>query len=102
MTPVYVITNEPSNPTGGLYAVTDDDGNTVVQMFLDEDDAISYNVHLEALGQDLHVHRIGDGTSIHHLCEIMGYAFVIIPKGEVVVPRTETLQFDLIDRDCLS
>lgn len=102
MTPVYVITNEPTNPTGGLYAIYDDEGGTVVQMFLDEDDAISYNVHLEALGQNLHVRKIEDGTTIHHLCEIMGYAFVIIPKGEVVVPRLETLKSDLIDRDCLS
>ena len=101
MSPVYVITKEPNNPTSGLYAVYDEEKNTVVQMFLDEDDAISYNVHLEALGQELYVHRIDDGQSIHHLCEMLGYAFVIIPKGEVVVPRAETLQFDLIDRDYL-
>lgn len=102
MSPVYVITKEPNNPTAGLYAVYDEEKNTVVQMFLDEDDAISYNVHLEALGQELHVHKIEDGQSIHHLCEMLGYAFVVIPKGEVVVPRVETHQFDLIDRDYLS
>ena len=101
MTPVYVITNEPNNPTGGLYAVQDDEGGTVVQMFLDEDDAISYNVHLEALGQELHVRRVENGDTIHRLCEIMGYAFVVVPRGEVVVPRFETLKSDLIDRDCL-
>ena len=39
----------------GAYASIDDDGHPIVQFFVDKDDATMYNVHLEALGQDLAV-----------------------------------------------
>ena len=73
----------------------DMDGNTTVQMFASEDDAISYNVQLEAIGQELFVREIEDSTNIDKLCEVMGYAFTVIQPGEVVVPRYETQATDL-------
>ena len=50
--PVYIISISEKDPTSGLYAVYDEDGETMVQVFLDKDDAECYNTHLEALGQD--------------------------------------------------
>lgn len=96
--PVYVISISETDPTTGMYAVHDEDGETMVQVFLDKDDAECYNIHLEALGQDLHVCEVKDGETVYRLCDMMGYGFVTINKGEVVVPRMETLKADLFDR----
>ena len=95
---VYVISISETDPTTGMYAVHDEDGETMVQVFLDKDDAECYNIHLEALGQDLHVCEVKDGESVYHLCEMMGYGSATINKGEVVVPRMETIKADLFDR----
>ncbi|QIN96779.1 hypothetical protein [Synechococcus phage S-N03] len=95
---VYVISISETDPTTGMYAVYDEDGETMVQVFLDRDDAECYNTHLEALGQELHVCEIPDNEAIYRLCDMMGYGFVTINKGEVVVPRMETLKADLFDR----
>lgn len=78
----------------GVYAIYDVDGTIVVQFFVNEDDAVSYNVHLEALDQVLQVTEVPD-DKIEKLCEMMGYAHVIIEPGHTVVPRVETLQKDL-------
>ena len=94
---LYAITNNPDDPSAGMYATQDAEGNVVVQLFAEEDDAMSYNVQLEALGQELHVREIKDSTNIDKLCEIMGYAFTIIQPGEVVVPRYETQEADFQD-----
>lgn len=95
---VYVISISEEDPTTGLYAVYDEDGETMVQIFLDKDDAECYNTHLEALGQELHVCEIEDKEAIYRLCDMLGYGFVTIKQGEVVVPRIETLKADLYNR----
>ena len=92
---LYAITNNPENPTSGLYATMDDDGLTTVQLFENEDDAVCYNTLLEAIGQNLHVKEIVDHSNIDKLCDIMGYSFTIVQAGEVVVPRYETIATDL-------
>ena len=94
---LYAITNNPESPSDGLYATQDLEGNVIVQLFMNEEDAVSYNVQLEALGQNLHVSEIQDENNIDKLCEVMGYAFTIIQPGEVVVPRYETQVFDFQD-----
>ena len=92
MSTVYALTKIPDSLDQGLYATVDEEGNTVIQLFVDEDDAISYNVHLEALDQGLHVTAIEQAEHVDKLCEMMGYAYTIKQPGEVVVPRAETLQ----------
>lgn len=94
----FVITNDKEDPTAGMYATTDNYGNTIIQLFLDRDDAISYNIHLEAIGMELYVVGIEDGDSIRQLCEMMGHGTTTINKGEVTVPRIETLKTDLLLR----
>lgn len=91
---LFAITNNPDEPTAGLYATVDSDGATTVQLFVSEDDAISYNTQLEAIGQDLHVSEISDSNNIDKLCGVLGFAFTIIQPGEVVVPRYETRASD--------
>lgn len=96
--PIYIISNNKEDPTSGMYAITDADGDTMVQIFLNKDDAVGYNIHLEALDQELHVCEVLDGDPVYSLCEMMGYGSVTIKKGEVVVPRIETLKSDLFNR----
>ena len=76
---MFALTRD-GNIENGIYAVSDEEGNTVVQFFMNEDDAISYNVHLEAVDQSLVVTQTPD-KDIDKLCSMMGYAYSIIEPG---------------------
>lgn len=78
----------------GVYAIAGVDGTTIVQFFVNEDDALSYNVHLGALDQELIVTEVPE-EKIEKMCEMMGYAHIVIEPGHTVVPRVETLQQEL-------
>ena len=95
MSSLYVLTKEPDDIESGVYATIDEENNTVVQLFVNEDDAICYNVQLEALDQGLHVTFLENADNIDKLCDIMGFAYTIIEPGHITVPRIETLQRDL-------
>ena len=88
---MYLLTREEDDIDSGAYASIDDDRVPIVQFFVDKDDAITYNVHLEALGQDLHVTETGNDV-VEKLCGVNGHAYTIIEPGEFVIPRFETLQ----------
>lgn len=77
----------------GAYATRDHNGNIVVQFFESEDDAVTYNTHLEALDQELVVTEC-PAEHIGRLCDIMGYAHSVVESGQVVVPRMETIEFN--------
>lgn len=91
---MFVLTKLEDKLDGGLYATADADGNVIVQVFVDKDDALCYNTHLEAIDLGLFVTKIEESYKVQKLCEMMGYAYTIIDKGQVVVPRVETLQND--------
>lgn len=78
----------------GAYATRDKGGDIVVQFFELKEDAECYNTHLDALGQALVVTEC-PSEHIDKLCDIMGYAHTVIEAGQVVVPRIETLEFEL-------
>jgi hypothetical protein len=78
----------------GVYAILGPDSVTTVQFFVNEDDAIRYSIHLEAIGTELMVTKV-DGDKVDRMCELMGYAHTIIEPGHLVVPRAETLQTEL-------
>ena len=90
---MFLLTREEGSVESGAYASVDDDGTPIVQFFVDKDDAITYNVHLEALGQDLHVTETGNDV-VEKLCGVNGHAYTIIEPGEFVIPRLETLQYE--------
>jgi hypothetical protein len=94
-TTLYALTKNPGDIESGIYATLDADNTTIVQLFVDEDDAICYNVQLEALDQGLHVTPIDNAENIDKLCDMLGYAYTIIEPGHFVVPRIETIQRDL-------
>jgi len=89
---MYSLTKAKDSLSDGAYATVDTEGNTVVQLFVEKEDAICYNVQLEALGHELHVTEIPDDGTIDRVCEYMGYAYSVVEPGEFVVPRIETIK----------
>ena len=87
---MYILTKEEGSIESGTYATIDTDGVTMVQFFVDKDDAISYNVQLGAVGYDLEVTETPDET-IDKLCDMLGYAYSVVEPGQIVFPRAETL-----------
>ena len=90
---MYLLTKQENSIESGAYATIDNDGTTIVQFFVDKDDAVTYNTMLEALGQDLHITETDNDTA-DKLCSVLGYAYSIVEPGEIVIPRIETLMND--------
>ena len=93
---MFLLTKESNDIESGAYATVDSDGTTIVQFFVDKDDAITYNTLLEAIGEDLHVKETKD-DNIDKLCDILGFAYTVVEPGEDVFTRNETLQSDLFN-----
>jgi len=90
---MYILTRKEDDIESGAFASVDTDGQTIVQFFMNKDDAITYNTMLEALGQDLHITETDNDTA-DRLCCILGFAYTIVEPGEIVIPRIETLMND--------
>ena len=92
---MFILTKNEGSIESGAYATLDTDGITMVQFFVDKDDAITYNNLLSAVGYDLNVTETPD-DSIDKLCEMLGYAYTVAEPGDVVVPRAETMLENLM------
>jgi hypothetical protein len=90
---MYVLTQEENNIESGVYAGMDEDGDQIVQFFIDKDDAVTYTTLLEATGQSLFVTET-DPDNVDKLCSALGFAYNIIEPGEIVFPRIETMIHD--------
>lgn len=88
---MYFLTKLENDLESGVYATKDDEGTTVVQFFVDKDDAITYNEHLTAVGYDLTISEAPD-EHVNKMCEVLGHAYTVAEPGDIVVPRLETLQ----------
>ena len=93
---MYLLTKQQDNIESGAYATVDDEGTTIVQFFIDKDDAITYNTLLEAIGEDLYVTETKD-DNVDKMCDVLGYAYNVVEPGEVIFPRMETIQSDLFN-----
>ena len=92
---MFILTKKPDNIESGAFASCDDDGDTIVQFFVDKDDAVTYNTHLEALDEKLYVTEtaIEDADK---MCALLGFSYTVVEPGEIVIPRLETVQNDLL------
>ena len=88
-----MLTKEADDIQSGAYATIDTEGTTVVQFFVNKDDAICYNTMLEALGQNLHITET-PSNDVDKLCDLLGYAYSVVEPGQVIIPRMETLSND--------
>ena len=89
---MYILTVD-GKETEGAYSVTDDDGEQILYLFDDEDDAIRYAMMLEDDGSpEMHVIEVETELMIK-TCEIHDYKYTIITKHDVVIPPEEEHDF---------
>ena len=73
----------------GAYSVTDDDGDQILYLFEEEDDAVRYAMMLEEDGYpEMHVIEIEDKVMLK-TCEMHGYQYTIITPDDIVIPPTD-------------
>jgi hypothetical protein len=72
--------------TEGAYSVIDDDGEHILYLFQEEDDAVRYAMMLEEDGSpEMHVIEIEDAVMVK-TCEMHGYQYTIITADDIVIP----------------
>jgi hypothetical protein len=72
--------------TEGAYSVTDDEGEQILYLFQEEDDATRYAMMLEEDEYpEMHVIEIEDDVMIK-TCEMHGYQYTIITPDDIVIP----------------
>jgi len=72
--------------TEGAYSVVDDEGENILYLFEEEDDATRYAMMLEEDGYpEMHVIEIEDEVMIK-TCELHEYQYTIITSDDIVIP----------------
>ncbi len=70
----------------GAYSVTDDDGNQILYLFEEEDDAVRYALLLENSDyQEMHVLEVEDEVMIK-TCQVHNYNYTVITSDDIVIP----------------
>ena len=72
--------------TEGAYSVQDDEGEHILYLFEQEDDAVRYAMMLEDSGSPkMHVIEVEDEVMIR-TCESHDYNYAVITPNDIVVP----------------
>ena len=72
--------------TEGAYSVMDDEGEQILYLFEEEDDAVRYAMMLEENDYpEMHVIEIEDDVMIS-TCEMHDYKYAIITPNDIVIP----------------
>ena len=70
----------------GAYSVPDEEGDQILYLFQDEDDAVRYAMMLEDKDyQEMHVLEVEDEVMIR-TCETHGYNYAVITSNDIVIP----------------
>ena len=70
----------------GAYSVKNDDGEQILYLFEEEDDATRYAMMLEEDGYpEMHIIEIDDEVMLT-TCNIHGYQYSIITPNDIVIP----------------
>jgi hypothetical protein len=73
----------------GAYSVTDDEGDQILYLFQEEDDAVRYAMMLEEDDYpEMHIIEIEDEVMLK-TCEIHGYQYTVITPDDIVIPPTD-------------
>ena len=82
---MYILTIH-GKENDGAYSVQDDDGEHILYLFENEDDAIRYAMMLEDSGSpEMHVIEVEDEVMIK-TCEVHDYRYTVITPNDIVVP----------------
>ena len=70
----------------GAYSVPDEEGDQILYLFQDEDDAVRYAMMLEDKDYpEMHVLEVEDELMIR-TCETHGYNYAVITSNDIVIP----------------
>ena len=73
----------------GAYSVINEDGDQVLYLFEEEDDAVRFAMMLEEDDYpEMHVMEIDDDLLVN-VCEMHGHEYVIITPNDIVIPPKE-------------
>ena len=77
----------------GAYSVQDDEGNHVLYLFEEEDDATRFAYQLEDDGYpEMHVIEVEDEVMIK-TCQVHSYNYTVITPNDIVIPPAEKNDF---------
>ena len=78
----------------GAYSVQNEEGEQILYLFEEEDDATRYALMLEDEGYpEMHVIEVEDDMMIQ-ICESHGYEYTVITPNDIVIPpKTERHDF---------
>ena len=84
---MYIITVH-GKENEGAYSVQDDEGQHILYLFEEEDDAMRYAMMLEDNeSPKMHVIEVEDEVMIK-TCEVHAYNYAVITPDDIVVPPT--------------
>lgn len=79
--------------TEGAYSVMNEEGDQVLYLFEEEDDAVRYAMMLEQDGYpEMHVIEIEDEVMLK-TCKMHGYQYTVITPDDIVVPPNSDYDF---------
>ena len=82
---MFILTVE-GKESEGAYSIADENGEQVLYIFEDEDDAIRFALLLEDQNYpEMHVIEV-DGKVVIKTCELHDYRYSIITKNDIVIP----------------
>ena len=85
VTKMYILTVH-GKESEGAYSVQDDNGEQVLYLFEEEDDACRYAMLLEEMDYpDMHVIEVEPDMMIG-VCETNGHEYTVITKNDIVIP----------------
>ena len=85
---MFILTVE-GKESEGAYSIPDENGEQVLYIFEDEDDAIRFALLLEDQDYpEMHVIEV-DGKVVIKTCELHDYRYSIITKNDIVIPPIE-------------
>ena len=85
---MFILTVE-GKESEGAYSIADENGEQVLYIFEDEDDAIRFALLLEDQDYpEMHVIEV-DGKVVVKTCELHDYRYSIITRNDIVIPPIE-------------
>ena len=85
---MFILTVE-GKESEGAYSIADENGEQVLYIFEDEDDAIRFALLLEDQDYpEMHVIEV-DGKVVIKTCEMHEYRYSVITKNDIVIPPLE-------------
>ena len=77
----------------GAYSVVDYDGDDILYLFKEEDDATRYALLLEEDGHpEMHIIEVEDRVMMK-TCEMHGYQYILITPDDIVIPPNTDYDF---------